>query len=271
MVTGLVLLLALVALWALSWRPRALPGVASKPTLLLGHRGVRGSLPENTLSAFRAALDAGLDGLETDLQRSADGEIVLYHDFVLPDGRPLRNLTLSQLREAKENIPTLEELFALAQDYPQTLLNLELKTASWQTDGLERAAVVAIRHSGLSGRVLVSSFNPLSLVRVRLYAPELRTALLYSSEGPTWLRTTRSARTFARLLHTDALHPHFSLVDEELAHWTQKNGLILNVWTVNEAAEVKRLTRLNVNGLMADDPKALKDTFKEATWSPTQH
>lgn len=254
----------LLAVWPLFWRPRRLPDVTPKKTLLLGHRGVRGGLPENTLAAFRAALDAGLDGVETDVQRSRDGVLFLFHDFSLPDGRRVVSLTLAELRAAVSDLATLEELFVLVRGFPGTLLNLELKTAGWRTGGLERAAATAVRCSGLEGRVLVSSFNPLSLVRLRFYAPELRFALLYSPDGPRGLRTNRAARTAAHLLHPDALHPHVSLIDAELASWARRRGPMLNAWTVNAAEDVKRLTRLDVNGLMADSPKALKDAFKEA-------
>ena len=266
--------LLLAALWPLLWEPRPLPGVPPKPTLLLGHRGVRAKpeddLPENSLAAFRAALET-LDGLETDLHRSRDGHIVLYHDFTLPDGRVVTSLSCAELQKADPNIPTLEALFVLARGFPGALLNLELKTHGWRTNGLERAAARAIQTSGLEGRVLVSSFNPLSLARLRFYAPMVRAALLYSPDGPPWLRTNRSARLLARLLHLDALHPHFSLVDAPLTRWARHRGVMLNTWTVNNAAEVKRLTRLDVNGLMADDPAALKDAFKEATWSLTRN
>ncbi|CAA9571511.1 MAG: Glycerophosphoryl diester phosphodiesterase [uncultured Truepera sp.] len=257
----------LLVFWPFFWKPRAIPGLTPKPTLLLGHRGVRGSLPENSLAAFKAALDAGLDGLETDLQRSRDGHLVLIHDFSLPDGRSVSALNCRELQEADPKIPTLEALFVLARPYQGTLLNLELKTYGWRTGGLERAAARAIQNSGLGARVLVSSFNPISLMRLRLRAPGVRTALLYSPEGPGWLRGNRAARLFARLLHLDALHPHFSLVDAPLARWAARRGVMLNTWTVNDPQEVARLTRLNVNGLMADDPKALKDAFKEALWS----
>lgn len=254
----------LVVAWILLWRPRRLPDVTPKKTLLLGHRGVRGGLPENTLSAFKAALDAGLDGLETDLQRTRDGVLVLFHDFALPDGRRVVDLTLAELRTAVPDLATLEDLFVLVRGFPGTLLNLELKTSGWRTGGLERAAGAAVRCSGVEGRVLASSFNPLSLVRLRFYAPEVRTALLYSPDGPRGLRSTRAAKVLAHLLHPDALHPHASLIDAELASWARRRGLLLNAWTVNDAEDVKRLTRLDVNGLMADSPKALKDAFKEA-------
>ena len=254
----------LVVVWLLLWRPRRLPDVTPTKTLLLGHRGVRGNLPENTLSAFRAALEAGLDGLETDVQRTRDGVLVLVHDVALPDGRRVVSLKRAELGAAVPDLATLDELFLLVRGFPGTLLNLELKTAGWRMGGLERAAAAAIGRSGLEGRTLVSSFNPLSLVRLRFYAPELRSALLYSPDGPRWLRSNRAAKMFAHLLHPDALHPHFSLIDAELAAWAGRRGLALNAWTVNEAEDVKRLARLDVNGLMADNPKVLKDALKEA-------
>ncbi len=261
---------ALVGVWLLSWKPRAVPGIPSE-TLLLGHRGVRPAPgdqpPENSVAAFRAAFEAGLDGVETDLQRTLDAQIVLYHDYELPDGRSVASLTCAELRAADPDIATLRDLFVLARDYPGTLLNLELKTQGWRTGGLERAAAAAVRTSGLGERVLVSSFNPASLARLRVYAPELRAALLTSPEAPRWLRGERAARFWTRALHLDALHPHFSSVDAALAGWAARRGVTLNVWTVNNAAEVTRLTRLNVNGLMADDPASLKNTFKEAQWS----
>lgn len=257
-------LVLLAAFWLMLWEPRRPPDVTPKKTLLLGHRGVRGKVPENTLPAFQAALDAGLDGVETDVQRTRDGVLVLFHDFSLPDGRRVTDLTLTELKGAVPDLATLEELFHCVRGYPGTLLNLELKTFRWRTNGLERAVAAAVRTCGVEGRVLVSSFNPLSLLRLRLYAPRVRTALLYSPDGPRGLRTNGAAKPLARLLHLDALHPHYSLIDAELASWAGRRGVMLNAWTVNRAQDVKRLTRLDVNGLMADVPEALKDAFKEA-------
>ena len=90
------------------------------------------------------------------------------------------------------------------------------------------------------GRVLVSSFNPLSLMRVRLLEPKLRTALLYALDVPLFLRTGH----LARWLHVDAVHPHCSQVDTELLRWATRHNLPVNTWTVNDTARVKELTSL---------------------------
>ena len=251
----LLSLASLLALWALLWKPRPLPGVEAKSPRLIGHRGVRGRLPENSLAAFRAAFEAGLDGVEFDVQRSRDGALFLHHDSELSGGRVARTLTLAELQAFDSNIPTLDDLFALSRCYPGKLLNLEIKTQTLRSDGVERAVVQAVIASRLEGRVLISSFNPLALGRVRLLAPELRTALLYVPDVPAPLRSGH----LARWLHVDALHPHYSQVDEKLLRWAARRGLSVNTWTVNDVALVKELTRLGVNGLMADEPETLKD------------
>lgn len=251
----LLSLVALLALWALLWSPRPLSDVRATPPLLIGHRGMRGRLPENSLEAFKAALEAGLDGVEFDVQRGCDGHLFIYHDFELADGRLARLLTLAELQRFDPHIPSLDDLFILAKGYPGTLLNLEIKSESLRSDGLEPEVVKAIRNSELKGRVLVSSFNPLALVRVRLLAPELRTALLCAPDLPLPLRSGH----LARWLHVDALHPHHSQVDAKLLRWAAHHQLPINTWTVNEPRRVKELTHLGVNGLMADEPETLKD------------
>ena len=109
---GFVLYLAgLLVLWRwVFWQPRGLSGVNRLSPLVLGHRGVRGARPENTIEAFRLAFESGLDGIECDVQRSKDGELVLFHDFHLHD-KPLRKLSYIHIKSLDSKIPKLSELF----------------------------------------------------------------------------------------------------------------------------------------------------------------
>lgn len=236
------------------WRPRGLAGVDRPGPWAFGHRGVRGSLPENTMAAFRAALDAGLDGLETDVQRTRDGHLVLFHDFEVA-GRRLVDTDLAALRAVVPDLATLDELLALVAERPGTVCNVELKTRGWGDRALARSVARALRASGLADRLVVSSFSPLALARLRVRAPELRTAFLWSDHeaiprvlwGP-WP---------GALLHVDALHPHHRLATpERVAAW-RRRGLRVHVWTVNEADDVARVLAAGVDGVMADDPAAL--------------
>ena len=266
--SAVLMVAALLVFWrGLLWRGRPLPGVLRTPPLLIGHRGVRGLLPENGLPAFRMALEHGLDGLETDVQRTRDGVLVLYHDARC-DGVPVVEWSHRNLRERVADLTTLDELYALVREHPGVLLNVELKTtlvdepsliglARTAPRSVELALTVArsLLASGLSNRTIVSSFDPLALAALRLRAPGLRTAYLWSDEAstPRLMRTPWPAGW----LHVDALHPRWSSVTAELVAYARRRELALNVWTVNDAAEVRRLLALGVTGIMADDPAAL--------------
>lgn len=257
----LVTLALLLVIWhGPAWRGRGLPGVHRAGPWAIGHRGVRGVAPENTLAAFRRALDAGLDGLETDVQRSGDGALVLVHDEHV-SGVSVARASRSELRDLVPDLATLDELLELVRAHPGTLLNVELKTTALRDHGLARDVARALRASGLADRVLVSSFNPVALARLRLYAPELRTAHLWPSSGwlPRWLRTPWPAGW----LHVDALHPDHRDVDAALVARARARRLMVNTWTVNDAGEVARVAKLGVTGIMADDPEELLRALRE--------
>lgn len=247
---------ALLALWrGVLWRGRPLPGVTRPRPLLVGHRGVRGALPENTLAAFDAALAGGLDGVETDVQRTRDGVLVLTHDTEV-DGDPVAALTHAELAERVPSLATLAALLERLHDAQGTWLNVEIKSRRAVEPALVADVVRALRASGLVDRTTVSSFNPVALALVRLLAPELRIGYLWSDDPatPRWLRSPWPAGW----LHADALHPQWRLVDERLVAWARRRGLDVNVWTVNDADGVRRMRALGVSGIMGDDPEALR-------------
>jgi len=256
---AVVLLLALTWWGGPGWRPRAVPGVQRKRPWAIGHRGARGPRDENTAEAFELALTL-VDGIETDVQRTSDGVLVLWHDFDVA-GVEVRGASLANLRERAPNLVTVHELFRIARDHPGTLLNLEIKSRpawlrSWT---LERDLVASVRASGLEDRVLVSSFDPLALARVRLSAPRLRTALLTAPDAPRGLRSGRAARW----LHVDALHPENRQVDAPLLARCRRRGLPVHVWTVNDPNRIAELARAGVDGVIGDDPSVLARHGKE--------
>lgn len=240
--------------------------------LNVAHRGASAAAPENTLSAFRAALDLGADGVELDVQLSADGIPVIHHDFDLgrtDNGRgPLRDYTLDQLKRldagawkdprfAGERIPTLAEVFQVLDR--QVIVNVELKTRSTRGDGLELAVIEQIRRSHMVDMVVISSFNPFALMRVRDMAPNLPLGLLYAPDQPVHLR-----RTWLRpMIHPEALHPRHDMVTPTFMEWARKNRYRVNTWTVDEPDEMRRLLRLGVDAVITNVPDVLNAVLAE--------
>lgn len=205
------------------------------------------------MAALELAL-ATIDGVETDVQRSADGELVLFHDLAV-GSLSIRDADAALLRDRIPGLASLDELFRAARAHPATVLNLELKTTGrpWRRGRLERDVVRAVRASGLADRVLISSFDPLALARVRWLAPTLRVALLTAPDAPRGLRGGAAARW----LHVDALHPQDRQVDESLLRRCRDRGLPVHVWTVNDPERMGELARAGAGALIGDRPEDL--------------
>ncbi len=238
--------------------------------LNLGHRGASHDAPQNTLAAFRLANEYGADGYELDVHLTKDGIPVVIHDFTVDkttDGTgPVADFTLAELKRldagvkfsprfAGERIPTLAEVFDVLE--PHSIVNVELKTKSIGDNGLERATIQLIRERGLQARVILSSFNPFSLLRVRRLAPELKIGLLYAPDLPVHLRKA----WFLPLVKPHALHPHYHMVDERYMQWAKRRGYEVNVWTVDDPDDMRRLAALGVNAIITNRPDVLKSVL----------
>lgn len=220
------------------------------PTRLLGHRGSPKQHLENTLESFTAALEAGLDGFELDVQRTLDGVLVTHHDFHLADGRLIAALRMAEL---PVHIPTLEAVLLLAKERG-AYVNVEIKSQGSATDGRERETAALIARLGMIEDVIVSSFNPVSLTRVKWADRRLQTGLLYAPQLTQWFLKDGFA---APLLFVSAIHPHHSQVTAELVSNAHSRGWKVNTWTVNDLPTAQKLLELGVDGLIGDYPEIL--------------
>jgi glycerophosphoryl diester phosphodiesterase len=235
---------------------------ASQP-ILLGHRGSPRAKHENTLESFQLALEAGLDGIELDVQRSLNGVLVVHHDFFLPDGRLIAALNDTEIMKFELpiglHVPTLEAVLSWAKS-AGAYVNVEIKSEAMVSDGRETETVRLIDRLGMNERVIISSFNPASIVRVRLANARLETALLYDNEAssPWYLEDAK----LAPVLGVKAIHPHHSLVTPDLIARAKTRGWRVNVWTVNDLELGLKLLEMGVNALIGDDPAILLEARK---------
>ena len=236
--------------------------------LNFAHRGASARAPENTLAAFELAAELGADGIEFDVQLSRDREAVVCHDFVVDHttnhrGR-VRDFTVGELKRmdagswfsprfAGQTIPTLQEVIDRVGG--RLLLNVELKTGSLRGEGLEERVAQIIRANDLYSRVLVASFNPFALRRLSRIDGRVDLALLHAPDQPLHLRRA----WLRRLAPCQALHPQYRMADARYVGWARRRGYRVNVWTVDEPAEMRRLIALGVNGIITIRPDALAE------------
>jgi glycerophosphoryl diester phosphodiesterase len=239
-------------------------------TLNIAHRGVRRHAPENTLPAFQLAVDLGVDGVELDVGLTSDSVPVVIHDRAvdrLTDGSGLvANLTLAQLKEldagvrfgqqyAGTRIPTLSEV--LEAFGGKVLLNVELKPCAPDAQLAEPVAGMVLSF-GLAGSVLISSFSPLLLDRVRAAAPEIPLGYLFSP-SPVGRLANRPSRLMA--MPCDALHPHCRSVNRRFVRRAHRNGYRVNVWAVDDLRDIRRMVALGVDMIIGDSPQLVKEVL----------
>jgi glycerophosphoryl diester phosphodiesterase len=233
--------------------------------LLLAHRGASADAPENTLTAFRQAVEQKADGVELDVQICASGEVVVCHDPRLDRlaGEPIEVLSTSwaNLRRvdvgsclgfSPERIPLLEEVLELLPE--ELLVNVELKCDTFDDHGLTAATVEVIRRVRASERILLSSFNPLCLWRLMEVAPELRRGYLLDPDHAFRLH----AGVLAPLVSSWSVHPYYTKCTGVRARIWKSTGLKLAVWTVDDVGEARRLQALGVDYCITNRPGELR-------------
>lgn len=240
------------------------------PCLRIGHRGAASLAPENTLAAVRAALAAGVDGIEFDVRRSADGLPIVIHDDNLKrttDGGDVKvaGRTLEQLRAldagswgdwkasgrfAGEKLPLLDEFVAevvRGGAFPV----VELKVA-----GLEAETAEVLNRHAVADRAWVISFQ---------YGVMETFADKYPAVSIAWLVDKKNFQEMglagvvqaATLVGCKALNAQFQTVTPELVEAVHAAGMLMLVWTVNKSEDMERMVRMGVDGITTDRPQDL--------------
>lgn len=212
--------------------------------LLLGHRGARfqEGIAENTFAAFDFALANGCDGFEFDVRLTADGDAVVCHDPAVGkiriDENPAKGLAL----------PRLEEM--ISRYGQRAFLDIELKVS-----GLEKITVDLLRE-----------FSPLRGFVVSAFLPEvLRTTRALSKDIPLGLICeTRAQLAIWKELPVEYVFPHYTLLDPHTFAELKAGGKTVVAWTVNSAEEMRRLSKMGVDGIISDNPKKLAATLRAA-------
>lgn len=230
-------------------------------TLVFGHRGASAYAPMNTLPAFELARQQGADGIELDVHRTQDEHVVVLHDFSVDattNGTgEISKKTLAQLKSldagswfdasfADTKIPTLEEVFLAVGR--SLFINIEIKSRTAESDGLEAMVANLIHQYGMQERVIVSSFNPYALMRFRGIIASVPIAFL---TAPDFHIPPPDGLTF------EACHPYEGSLNETSISEYRATAPIINTWTVNDVDRAVMLAKMGVNGIITDNPSEI--------------
>ncbi|MCX4992726.1 MULTISPECIES: glycerophosphodiester phosphodiesterase family protein [unclassified Streptomyces] len=215
--------------------------------LTIGHRGVMGVEPENTLRSFVAAQNAGLDLIELDLHLSKDGALVVMHDFDVDrttDGSgPIAEKTLAELRALDagrgERVPVFEEVLEAV----RTPLQAEIKDVA-----AARALAEVMQRRDLVGRVEVSSFHDEAVDEIARLVPGVRTALIASRYGIDVVDRAVEVGAATVCLNIRRL----SL---EVVEAARKADLRIIGWVVNTQDQLRLVRALELDGATTDYPE----------------
>ena len=228
------------------------------------HRGDSAHEVENTMAAFEAARRAGADGIELDVRFDGDGNVVVFHDSELQRlcGRPgkLEDLSTAErqaLRVGGHPIPTLAEVLDALGELE---VDVEIKSVRpGRMGALAAATAKIIQESGRAEQVLVSSFDPFALIQLHHHVPDVALAFLFHDEQPLPIRKG----WVGSWMGASVLHPQHTLCDETTVKAWHTAGMPINVWTVDDAPELKRLAALGVDGVFCNDPAHALKVFGE--------
>ncbi len=262
---------------------------------IIAHRGARSLAPENTLSAAIKAFENGADGWELDVAMSVDGELVLLHDDTLertsnvarlfPDRAPwsVYEFTLAELKQldygswfvesdpfkqatnlsaAELNsyvgipITTLVEALQYTKDN-HWWVNIEIKDASGTSADATIVAKVVnlVEELEMLDQVLISSFNHEYLRQVKKLNPFIATGALVN-------QVVMDPLALMRELDAQAFHPGRRVTYAKQVQSLRAAGYAINVWTVNDEAEMRELIEMGVTGIITDFPQILKPLLR---------
>ncbi len=284
-VAAILLLLLLGGAWLFLYEPPYAGTLVRMPerTLVFAHRGFGDHGPDNSLYAVERAMAAGMDGVDVDGQFTRDGELVIYHDLSvdrLTSGTgKVRDKTAAEMLGLdlgpKYDSAITGAYVRTFEDFVREvkgrgILMVELKVPGAGATGIEGRAVEIIRRHDAHADVVLSSFNPLVLRRLKRLDPRVRTAFIFMDTNwnpellaeirpedrvdlPWFLRQEPIRRALRKLVKPDLLSINHG-VDEAVTDRLIAKGWPAFIWTPDEEADLRRAFAKEPYGVISDQP-----------------
>lgn len=224
--------------------------------IVIGHRGAKGHVAENTLPSIQKALDLGVDAIEIDVFKCASGELVVFHDDTLEQltdaEGPIMEYTLEELKQVtvlgSYEIPTLNEVLDLIDG--RVLLNIELKGPETAAPTQQLLATYYNTSGWTPDKILISSFNWEELRHYRSVDTNAALAVL-TENNPL------DALTVAKALGAVAINPNYKSLNDQIVSKLHQSGYKVYPWTVNSPEAIATMKGFGVDGIITDFPERI--------------
>lgn len=237
------------------------PEVTPINPIIVAHRGLHHDFPENSLEAFRAAVDAGFEWVEFDIQQASDGTPVIIHDETLDRttmcSGPVARRRGEELRHVRMRLgdqPHAGRLPVLKDPPVLSSLNAWLLVEIKPPDAEDLVRRVASRLRAIKAKFMLQSFDAKNVVHAQRHAPDVPRALLIESIDEL-VRAVAGPWEMINVQH--------DLVEQALVKKLHEQGRKIGVWTPNSAAELRRAAQLGVDMIITDEPQLARRVVSE--------
>ncbi len=226
---------------------------------IFGHRGSPSYIIENTIASFEKAIVQGVDGMEFDVRLTKDKQMVIFHDIDLQRlagiNKKIQDLTYKELQEIKlkqsQKIPRLNDFVPLFDK--MKAVNIEIKSDGILSGhSIVKPLIKFLDKHNIDDKCIVSSFNPLILLRIKLSRPKTIIGYLYNRNMifHRWNNLVWICR-----IRPDNLHIHYSLLDSWIVQWARNKGMKINSYTINDR---KVFDKVEIDGVFTDNIEYIK-------------
>ena len=241
------------------WQPKKPSFFLKRKLIRIGHRGAPLLTHENTLNSFIKALEAGVDGIEVDVQYSADKQLIVYHDWDLDAltglEKRIEKTSYSEIekirfnKEDSSNIPLFIEVLNVL---PKKCIKIiEIKSKHLLNTGIEKKILDILNNNDIEYSCIISSFNPFVIRRVRKLNPNIQTAYLWTKNSPLFII---NSPLWVWWCKPDGFHADIDFLDKNLLKWIRKKKMSAFAYTIINQQQLKKIHHLGLDGIIIDDP-----------------
>jgi len=217
--------------------------------LRIAHRGASDYAPENTLEAFRKAVELKLEVVEFDVHRTKDGKLVIMHDHNVKkttDGLgSIHTLSLKELKKIHEpngeSVPTLQEVINILKN--KCICKIDIKDSN-----ITEKVLKMIKKNHIENSVIITSELISVLKKSKILSPEIKIELGGFKEK----RPVEEMIKEVKDINAEIISPHYSIITKKLVDESHKNGLEVHVWTVDDPKLMKKMKKLGVDGITSN-------------------